>query len=134
MASITLTFVGDGLEEILQRACNKVATDTWKLKSYSNSITWDDEKELGDVTESANYTGQDVDPANLSTSFSSPNATLTYTGDITFSYTGASAYEGTYLTNQAGDILIAGGDGPSRVLGNGDEIVNDSFDVVMANA
>lgn len=132
MSAVTLTFVGDGLEELLARGFNDATQDTMKLHAYSAITNNGDATALVDITESANTTAQDIAPASLSTSFSSPTATLTYSGDITIPVSGGSATkEGYYITNQAGTTLIAFGAATSETVADGGNFTVSSFAVTL---
>ena len=132
MANLTFIPSSQGLTEILERATNKKATDTWKLHVNSNSVTYDFDTVIGDITKAANTTSQDVVPSSLDVVVDDPRVKLVYDETITIPIAGGPAtQEGYYLTNAAETILIAGTNGPSRVLADGDDFIVDGFEISL---
>ena len=132
MANLTFVPSSQGLTEILNRATNKSATDTWKLHVNSNSVVYSFTTVIGDVTEAANTTAQDITPGNLDVVLATPRAKLVYDGNIVIPIAGGPATQnGYYITNQAGTVLIGGVIAGPRTLADGDDFVLSGFEISL---
>ena len=132
MANLTFIPSSQGLTEILERATNKKATDTWKLHVNSNSVTYGFDTVIGDVTEASNTTSQDITPGSLDVVLATPRAKLVYDGEITIPIAGGPAtQEGYYITNQAGTVLIGGVIAGPRTLADGDSFTIAQFEISL---
>lgn len=132
MAQVTLTFTGTGKTRSLENLFNKTAPETMKLRSLSAITDNGAATVMGDVTESANTAAVDVDPADITVTFTDPNSEITYSGTIEITVSGTSTSVGFALTNQAGTELYAFGSSTSRNLEDGDTITINTFNIIQA--